>query len=279
VASDCRTAEEVAEAMRTALLACLAIAIQHGSARCEVPITAPAKVDPYTLADVQFTSDAKFVKVKVSQSLYERVRVVRVMDGGGDTSHHYVFTARPGKYLVEVDTYDPEKGIDDGFAVIEVAGSTPEPLPDPDDPPGPGPQPAPSPNLWGVGELCQRNVPKLSAGARAKAGQLAELYAVSADRLNGDSQPIYPTILAAWTDQQQRQTTLLGADKAEWMRVVLDPVGEVWNQHRAQLDRIQIIEFWRSVAAGIRPTSAKRATLRREDVRETWPLWTLSVRP
>ena len=80
------------------------------------------------VGEVQVDSAAKFINVVARKSLFE---VADVVHAGGN----YLVIGEPGKYLVEVDTFDPELGIERISKVLVIPGdSGGEPDTPPDDP-------------------------------------------------------------------------------------------------------------------------------------------------
>jgi hypothetical protein len=133
-----------------------------------------AKLVEQRVAAIKVVTAAKFVKVSARKSLFEFADLIK-------RSETEWFLAGTGKYLVEVTTFDPERGIEEKRIEI-VIGANPDPIPDP-----PKPDPIPVPpkpdvsNVYNVGQVSYVNAPKNAAEANA----MSAWYRVGASKLFG----------------------------------------------------------------------------------------------
>ena len=131
-----------------------------------------AKLVEQKVAAIKIVTASKFVKVSARKSLFEFADLIK-------RSETEWFLAGSGKYLIEVTTFDPEKGIEEKRIEL-VIGVSPDPIPDPKPDPVPPPKPDVS-NVYNVGQISYQNAPRNPVEANAMSGW----YRVGASKLFG----------------------------------------------------------------------------------------------
>lgn len=74
------------------------------------------------VASISVTSPAKFVRVRAFKSLFEQAQITKL------TESEYLLSGEPGRYAIEVMTFDPTNGIDERSVEVSI-GSSPSPEP------------------------------------------------------------------------------------------------------------------------------------------------------
>jgi hypothetical protein len=190
----------------------------------------PLAVSPAALITLQ--TDAKFSRVKARTSLFESVEVAKLSET------EYLLVG-PGKFAVEVTTFDPEKGIDEKILTVELGDSPVPPSP----PPGPMPEPSVIPddqfnNLGKRVREWSKDLPKRK--------ELGGIYKDAAKSLTEN--PIM-TINDATTLIVDNRTKLLGTDLNRYSIVFENLNADL--RSRWPLTRGDMVLYMQAVSAGL----------------------------
>lgn len=161
-------------------------------------INTEEKVAQYTNAVVTVKTDSKFTYIKVQKDLFNEVSVYEVVHNKPG-ERKYVFTGPPGKYKVNIISFDGTSGaISEQNKIVIIEGAVPpivgpvDPKPDPVKPnvdPSPVIPPLPQPDnqvadKWGIVSKVNQFVAEIpDTAAKAKAPELAVAYLTIAAKL------------------------------------------------------------------------------------------------
>ena len=189
----------------------------------------PLAVSPAALITLQ--TDAKFSRVKARTSLFESVEVPKLSET------EYLLVG-PGKFAVEVTTFDPEKGIDEKIITVELGDILP---PSPPPGPSPGPNVVPDDQFNNLGKRVRewsKDLPKRK--------ELAVLYKDTAKSLTEN--PIM-TINDATNSIVDARAKLLGTDLNRYSTFLENLNADL--RSRWPLTRGDMALYMQAVAAGL----------------------------
>ena len=236
-------------------------------------VQVPGTVPQYELVPITVRTNYKFVNVYANLTLYKSVPVIKVKPEVEEPGVLlFAFTGPPGKYLVTVELYDPELGINKEKHVVVISGKVdPDNPPDPDnpDPDNPDPDnpdpPAPDPddvkipedefdNLgqrvydWGK-VIKDKNYRKLGT-------KLGEVYQEAAEGLqpSGDGiQPprfLKPTDAVNWANAERLKILDTTDEQAAW-EPVASKINADFKPRWETMTRAQLVAYYKALAVGV----------------------------
>lgn len=186
------------------------------------------------VALISVTCPAKFVKIKARKSLFEFGSIDKV-----DANKWLLST--PGKYVVEVSTFDPTLGFEDAHTEVELGEIKPD-HPDPDPKP-----PDPRPDVPGdeFDNLGQR----VAALAKdlPKRKEVAKIFSDHATKLETDPSA---QIKSVGDSLVKARSELLGADVAKYDSLISE-LNRDLTKRWPSMDRWILVAWWRAIARGL----------------------------
>lgn len=195
-------------------------------------------------AVIKVTTDAAYVQVKARASLFELGTLIEAKD-----NQWLLLGTTPGKYAVEVTTFDPDKGIGGAATVVELGPVTPVP-PTPPGPVPPGPVPPnPNPDCNNVLQDAFKDLGRRTCGwatGLPMRREMAGIYAQAANMLRTDPAVTPNTVGQYIVDTRQQ---LLGTNLTAYKTLVDNANNELktyWPMNKATL-----ADFFTAISLGL----------------------------